>query len=113
MSDDRLRTAQFEVDRARSKLNGSLRELSRQFEPHLLMQEAWEKAKDKGADLAEEAVDAVSKRPLTTGAVVAGIVAFLARDSLMNAAGKLVSRAKRKSRKRARAPQKKSTEAAE
>ncbi|HEX3676677.1 MAG TPA: hypothetical protein VHU79_04705 [Sphingomicrobium sp.] len=113
MSDDPVRTAEFEVDRARSKLIGSLRELLRQFEPHLLMQEAWEKAKDKGADLAEDAVDAVSKRPLTTGAVIAGIVAFLARDSLMNAVGKLATRAKGKSRKRRKAPQKESTEVAE
>lgn len=113
MSDEHVRAAEFEVDRARRKLVGSLRELCRQFEPHLLMQEAWEKAKDKGADLAEEAVDAVSKRPLTTGAVVAGIVAFLARDSLINAAGTLVNRAKGRSRKRRKAPQKESTEVAE
>jgi hypothetical protein len=109
MSDEHVRAAELKVDRARRKLIGSLGE----FEPHLLMQEAWEKAKDKGADLAEEAVDAVSKRPLTTGAVVAGIVAFLARDSLMNAAGKLVDRAKGKSRKRRKAPHKESTEVAE
>lgn len=113
MSGERVMAAKFEADRARSKLIGSLGELSRQFEPHLLIQEVWDKAKDKGADLAEEAVDAVSRRPLTTGAVVAGIVAFLARDSLMNAAGKLVNRAKEKSRKRRKAPRKVSTEAAE
>jgi len=113
MSDERVRAAEFEVDRARSKLISSLHELSRQFEPHRLMEEAWEKAKDKGADLAEDAVDAVSRRPLTTGAVVAGIVAFLARDSLMSAAGKLVNGAKGKSRKRRKAPQKESTEEAE
>ena len=34
MSDEHVRAAEFEVDRARRKLIGSLRELSRQFEPH-------------------------------------------------------------------------------
>jgi hypothetical protein len=121
MSDEQVRAAEFKVDRARAKLLGTLNELSRQFEPHRLMEEVWEKAKDKGANLAEEAVDAVSRRPLATGAVVAGIVAFLARDSLINAAGKLVEGAKGKSRKRRKpaigkaegAPQKAHREAAE
>lgn len=114
MSEDEVKAAEFEVDRARSKLIGTLQELSQQFQPHRLMQEVWEKAKDKGADLAEEAVDAVSKRPVAAGAVVAGIVAFLAREPLMDLAGKLVDGAKSKTRKRRRAaPQKTKTEAAE
>ena len=114
MSDDEVRAAEFAVDPARSKLIGTLQDLSQQFQPHRLMQEAWEKAKDKGADLAEEAVDAVSRRPVTASAVVAGIVAFLAREPLMDLAGKLVDGAKSKTRKRRRAaPQKRKTEAAE
>jgi hypothetical protein len=113
VSDDRVKAAEFEVDRARAKLLASLNDVSHQFEPHRLMQEAWEKAKDKGADLAEDAVDAVSRRPLTTGAVIAGVVAFLARDSLINAAGKLIRGKKGKSRRRRKAPDKAQTEAAE
>jgi hypothetical protein len=113
VSDDRVKAAEFEVDRARAKLLASLNDVSHQFEPHRLMQEAWEKAKDKGADLAEDAVDAVSRRPLTTGAVIAGIVAFLARDSLINAAGKLIRGKKGKSRRGRKAPDKAQTEAAE
>lgn len=113
MSEERVKAAEFEVDRARAKLIGALQELSHQFEPHRLMQEAWEKAKDKGADIAENAVDAVSRRPVAAGAVVAGIVAFLAREPLIGLAGKVVSGTKRKSQKRRRAPQKQSTEAAE
>lgn len=103
MTDDRIRAAEFAVERARGKLLATLNEVSRQFEPHRLVQEVWDKAKDKGADLAEEAVDAVSRRPIATGAVVAGIVAFLARDSLVNLAGKVASGAKEKrGRKRSR-----------
>lgn len=113
MSDEEVRAAEFEVDRARSKLLATLQELSSQFQPHRLMQEAWEKAKDKGADLAEEAVDAVRARPLTTGAVAAGIVAFLAREPLMDLAGKLVDGAKSKKRRARPAPRKSKTEATE
>ncbi len=113
MSDEQVRAAEFEVDRSRRKLIGTLQELIRQFEPHRLVQEAWEKAKDKGADLAEEAVDAVRSRPLAATEVVAGIVAFLARESLMKAAGKFVGGTKTKSTKRRRAPRHDKTETAE
>jgi hypothetical protein len=100
MSDERVRAAEFEVDRARGKLVATLNEVSRQFEPHRLMEEAWDKAKDKGASLAEDAVEAVSRRPVAAGAVVAGLVAFLAREPLMDFAGKLVAGTRKKSRKR-------------
>jgi len=113
MSEEEIKAAEFEVDRARSRLLATLHELSGQFQPHRLIQEVWETAKDKGADLAEDAVDAVSRRPITTGAVIAGIVAFLARDSLISAAGKLIRGKKGKSRRRRRAPDKAQTEAAE
>jgi hypothetical protein len=100
MNDEQVRAAEFEVDRARSKLMATLNELSRQFEPHRLMQEAWDKAKDKGAALAEDAVDAVSRRPVAAGAVVAGLIAFFAREPLMDFAGNLVNGTRKKSRKR-------------
>jgi hypothetical protein len=113
VSDESVKAAEFRVDRARSKLIATLQELSGQLQPHRLVEEAWEKAKDKGADLAEGAVDAVAKRPVATGAVVAGIVAFLARAPLMDLAGKLYSGAKGKSQKRRKAPGQEKTEAAE
>jgi len=113
VSDERVKAAEFKVDRARANLLASLNDLSGQFEPHRLMQEVWDKAKDKGADLAGDAVDAVSRRPIATGAVIAGIIAFLARDSLISAAGKLVQGKKGKSPRRRKAPDKAQTEAAE
>ena len=113
MSDERVKAAEFKVDRARANLLASLNDLSGQFEPHRLMQEVWDKAKDKGADLAGDAVDAVSRRPIATGAVIACIVAFIARDSLISAAGKLIRGKKGKSPRRRKAPDKAQTEAAE
>jgi hypothetical protein len=113
MTDDPVRAAEFDVDRARSKMIATSQEILRQLQPHRLMQEAWETAKDKGADLAEDAVDAVRSRPLAATGVVAAIAMFLAREPLIGLAGKLVDGTKRKSPKRRRAPKKQDTEAAE
>ncbi|HYX45453.1 MAG TPA: DUF3618 domain-containing protein [Sphingomicrobium sp.] len=113
MSDDDIKAAEFRVDRARSKMIGTLQELSQQLQPHRLMEEAWEKAKDKGADLAENAVDAVRARPVAATGVVAAITMFLAREPLMDLAGKLIGAAKGKKRARRKAPQREKTEAAE
>lgn len=101
MTDDRLKAAEFEVDRRRAKLTATLQELLQQMQPHRLMQEAWEKAKDKGADLAEDAVDAVRARPLAATGVVAAITMFLAREPLIDLAGKLVDGAKKKTGRKA------------
>ena len=60
------------------------------------MSDAWDAAKSKGADIAEDAVDAVRSRPLTATGVVAAIALFLAREPLIDLAGKLVDGAKRK-----------------
>lgn len=102
MSDDQIRAAEFEVERARSRLIGTLNELTRQFEPHRLIEEVWEKAKGKGADLAEEAVDAVRARPFVTTGIVAAITMFLAREPLIDLSHKLIDGVgeKRKSGKR-------------
>ena len=91
MSDEGVRAAEQEVDRTRARLTASLQELSRQFAPHRLMEEVWEKAKDKGADIAEDAVDAVRSRPYAATGVVAAIAMFIAREPLMDLAGKLVN----------------------
>ena len=61
------------------------RELQQRLQPKTLANEAWEKAKNKGADLAEDAVDAVAKRPVAVGSVVAALAMFLAREPLKKA----------------------------
>jgi len=113
VTDQRIKSAEFEVDRTRARLLATLNEVTHQFEPHRLMQEAWEKAKGKGADLAEDAVDAVRARPIAATGVVAAITMFLAREPLMDFAGKLVDGAKGKSKKRRKAPKKEDKESPE
>lgn len=81
-SEPRIAAARIEVARARAALIETARELQARLQPKTLASEAWEKAKDKGADLAEGAVDAVAKRPVAVGGVVAALAMFLAREPL-------------------------------
>ena len=93
--------ARIEAERARAKLMGTAHELQDRLSPKTLTRDAWEGAKTKGADLVEDAVDAVKSRPLTTTGIVAAITMFLAREPLMDLASNVVDgvSAKRKTKK--------------
>jgi ElaB/YqjD/DUF883 family membrane-anchored ribosome-binding protein len=93
--------ARAEVDRSRARAMATAHELQDRLSPKVLAKDAWQGAKEKGADLAEDAVDAVRARPLATTGVVAAIAMFLAREPLIDLAGKLIDGVgeKRKSRK--------------
>lgn len=80
--------AKIEVERARARMMDSAQALQARLSPKALAQNAWEGAKNKGADLAEDAADAVRKRPLAATGMVAALAVFLARKPLMNLAGK-------------------------
>ena len=82
--------ARIEAERARARLMATAHELQERLSPKTLARGAWEGAKAKGADIAEDAVDAVRARPLATTGVVAAIAMFLAREPLMDLAGKVV-----------------------
>jgi hypothetical protein len=80
-------------------------ELQDRLSPKTLARDAWQGAKEKGADLAEDAVDAVRARPYAATGVVAAVAMFLAREPLIDLAGKLANgvsekRAVRKKRKK-------------
>jgi formyltetrahydrofolate synthetase len=85
----KILAAQIEVERTRAALMETVRELQQRLQPKTLASEAWEKAKEKGADLAEDAVDAVKSRPVAVGGVVAALTMFLAREPIKDAAVKL------------------------
>jgi hypothetical protein len=74
--------ARIEVERTRAELIDSARDIQARLQPKVLANEAWEKAKIKGADLAEDAVDAVKKRPVAAGGVIAALAMFLAREPI-------------------------------
>lgn len=93
----RVVEARLEAERARARLLVSVKELEaplldlkEQLTPKRIMGEILEGAKNKGADLAEDAVDAVRARPIAATGVVAAIALFLAREPLIGFAGKLL-----------------------
>lgn len=96
--------ARAEVERRRGRLMGAAHQLQERLSPGRITRDAWQGAKEKGADLAEDAVDAVRARPIAATGAVAALALFLAREPLMDLAGKLMDgvgkkRTARKSRK--------------
>lgn len=89
MEDPKVSAARIEVERTKGALLDTANRLLERFQPHNLVEDIWEQAKNKGADLAEDAVDAVAKRPVAIGSVVAALAMFLARDPLKKATVKL------------------------
>ena len=92
---------------------GAAHELQERLSPKTLAKGAWQGAKEKGADLAEDAVDAVKARPLAATGVVAAIAMFLAREPLFDLAGQLAGGAATNARPRnaARPAKQRQTEA--
>ena len=95
-----ISAARIEVERSRGRLMGTAHELQERLSPKTLARNTWQGAKEKGADLAEDAVDVAKARPLVTGGVVAALTVFLARQPLMDLAGSLFDGAKEKRKTR-------------
>ena len=85
----RIVEAEANVTAARESLIDTARELQQRLQPKTLAREAWESAKNKGADMAEEAVDAVKRRPVATGGIIAAIAMFLAREPIKDGVSRL------------------------
>jgi hypothetical protein len=106
--------ARIEAERARAQMIDTARELQERLSPATLAQTAWVGAKAKGADWAEDAVEAVRRRPAIASGIVAAVAMFLAREPLIDMAGKLAdgvgnkrkARSVRKSQKKQKAQSK-------
>jgi ElaB/YqjD/DUF883 family membrane-anchored ribosome-binding protein len=109
--------ARIEVERSRSSMIATAQRLQDRLSPKTLTRGAIDGVKHKSADLVEDAVDAVRSRPYAAGSVVAAIALFLAREPLMDLAGKLVdsvsAKKPRRSKKSKNTETQKDTEAVE
>jgi len=94
----------LEAEHRRARLMGTAHQLQERLSPKSLATNAWQGTKAKGANLAENAVDAVRSRPLAATGVVAAITMFLAREPLIELASRLAESVgpKRKARKAAK-----------
>ena len=92
--------ARIEAERSRARLMATAHELQERLNPKTMARDALQGAKEKGADLAEDAVDAVRTHPRAAGGLVAALALFLARQPLIGLAGKLVGREDKPSTRR-------------
>ena len=94
-----IAAARIDVERRRAELMARAQQLQHRLAPGTLAKNTWAGAKEKGADLAEDAVDAVRARPIAAGGAVAALTMFLAREPLMDLAGRLWGKSKKRGRK--------------
>jgi hypothetical protein len=88
---DRVEQAKRSQVLAKARLDGTLMALQHRLKPGNLAGEAWDGVKDKSADLAEGALEAVKKRPGTVSLAVGAFALFLARGPLTRAVGRYIS----------------------
>ncbi|HVL79270.1 MAG TPA: DUF3618 domain-containing protein [Sphingomicrobium sp.] len=86
--------AEIEVEKARGRLIETARLLQARLSPRTLAHNAWEGAKTRGADLAEDAVDVVRSRPLAATGIVAALALFLAREPVRDLASRFIDGAR-------------------
>ncbi len=113
MTEESLRivNARRRAEQARARLAATFddilaygRQLQDKLAPSHIARDAWDAAKSKGADIAEDAVDAVRKRPVAASGAVAALALFIAREPLMDLAGKMMNgKSKKKVKKPAKA----------
>lgn len=103
-----IAAARIEVERSRARVMATAHELQDRLSPRTLARGAWQGAKEKSADLAENTVDAVRARPLAATGIVAAIAMFLAREPLIDLGGRVAGAVgdKRKARKSRKARKK-------
>lgn len=94
-----LEEAKLQSERARRRLAETIAELQdkagdleQDLKPATLANKAWNGVREKGGEIADEAVEAVRARPLAAGGAVAAFFLFLARGRIASAASRLWSK---------------------
>lgn len=86
-----IEQARREALRARSRFEQTLAAVQQRLKPGNLAEEAWDGVKDKSADLADGALQAVKSRPKAVSLVLGAFAIFLARQPLKRAVTRLIS----------------------
>jgi hypothetical protein len=89
MSAPDLTRARREAALARRRLADTVGELQVRLKPGTLASNAWEGVKERGGDMAEDAVEAVKARPVPVAAALAAFGLFLARAPIRSAVSRL------------------------
>ena len=76
---------------AKNRLDRTLAAVQQRLSPGNLAEEAWDGVKDKSADIAEGALQAVKSRPKAVSLALGAFAVFLARAPLKRAVTRLIS----------------------
>lgn len=76
---------------AKDRFDRTLAAVQHRLSPGNLAEEAWDGVKDKGADMAEGALQAVKSRPKAVSLALGAFAIFLARAPLKRAVTRLIS----------------------
>ena len=77
---------------AKGRLDSTLVAVQQRLRPGNLAGEAWDGVRDKSADIADGAMQAVRKRPAVASAVIGALALFIAREPLKRAVTRLAGR---------------------
>jgi len=92
MSEADIARAEEKVAAARERLLGSTHALQARLKPSVLADDAWKAAREKGQEVAADAVRAVRERPVISSAAAIGLAAFVARRPIAKLFGLLRSK---------------------
>jgi hypothetical protein len=86
-----VETARRAALRAKDRFDRTLAAVQHRLSPGNLAEEAWDEVKEKGADIAEGALEAVKSRPKAVSLALGAFAIFLARAPLKRAVTRLIS----------------------
>lgn len=87
-----LARAKYEAVQAKKRLTSTTGALQYRLKPATIANQAWEGVRDKGTELADDALQAVKERPGAASGALAAVIVFLARHPLWRAATWVLSR---------------------
>ena len=82
--------AKTEALRARARLADTMGEILGRLHPRTLISEVIEDVRERGHDLADQAVHAARARPVATSAMAAAVIALFAREPIWKALATLI-----------------------
>lgn len=92
----RIAAAKAEAESARTRFLSTAVALQRRLKPRTLASQAWTGVKEKGGEIADDAVEAVKHRPAIASGVAAAFLLYLAREPILSAASRLMNGKERK-----------------
>lgn len=84
-----LKRAKIEAEVAKKRFSATATTLQERLKPANLASDAWNGAREKGEDLADNALQTVKERPVAASGIAAAIVVFLAREPLWKVVSRL------------------------